>query len=336
MNALVIGGGGFLGTKIVEMLISDGHNVRVLGRNYYTHLKKMDVECIKADIRNEADIAKSLTGIDTIFHVASKNGFYGNWNEFKSINIVGTETILSAALSKNVEKFIYTSSPAVVGFDNDLHNGGIDVPYPTKHESPYSYTKAQAEQIVKTKNGDGIATVSLRPHMIFGPGDKHLFPRILDKASKGSFKRIGEGKNIIDLTFVDNAASAHIDAAKALISDKSPCAGGAYFISNDEPVIFYDYLNEIFRNLNINTINNGLTLSTARKVGKLLEGFYKTFSIKSEPLVTPYLANMMGLSHWYDMGPAKKDLNYKVKVSMSEGTKRTLEWLKNNRSFDKK
>ncbi len=336
MKALVIGGGGFLGTRLVEMLLEEGHGVRVLGPHHYPHLEKKNVACVLADLADENLLRQSMAGMDTVFHVAAKAGYWGSLSEYRRINVDGTRRVLSAMKAQGVSKLIFTSSPSVVGFDRNLANAGMDVPYPARHQSPYSQTKAEAEKLVCEANGPQLATVALRPHLIFGPKDRHVFPRYIKRAATGTLLRIGTGHNRVDFTYVDNAAGAHVDAAKALVSHQSPCAGHAYFISNGEPVVFYDFLQTVITRLGFAPIHKSLPLALTRFIGGFLSLTYHFLPLKGEPPVTPYLANMLANDHWYDMGPAQRDLGYKVRVPMAEATERTLAWLRQERYWKKK
>jgi len=327
MIKLVIGGGGFLGTRIVEMLLEKGFVVRVYGRGKYTHLAEMNVECVQADICDCLAMEKSMAGVDTVFHVAAKAGYWGKHSDYVKINVEGTKNVIRAMRLRGVQKLVYTSSPSVVGFNRHLSNVGQDIEYPKSYECSYPQTKALAEQIVKEANGPDLATVSIRPHMIFGPKDRHVFLPMIRRANGGKMIRIGKGNNLIDLTFVDNAAGAHIDAAKALYSHKAPCAGKAYFISNDDPVVFYSFFDDLLRHLGIDPVGKSMSRRTGRVIGVVLSSLFRILPLKGNPPLTPYLADMMAFDHWYDIEPAKRDLGYRVRVSMKEGVKKTVDWL---------
>jgi nucleoside-diphosphate-sugar epimerase len=328
MKALVIGGGGFLGSRIATLLVGEGRDVRVYGKSKYPDLENLGIDCVQGDISDVNALQRSMNDVHTVFHVASKNGYYGDYAEFRRVNVLGTQNVIQSALAKNVAKLVYTSSPAVVGFSSDLHGGGRDVPYPERYESPYSSTKAEAERLVRSANCSQLATVCLRPHLIFGPGDRNVLPRIVQRASQGMLRQIGDGTNVVDMTYVDNAAYAHLDAAKALETSTSVCAGKAYFISNGEPVVYYDFIKTLLRGVGLKADLKRIPLTWARRIGAAIEFVHRLLSLKGEPLLTPYLANMMGLSHWYDMAPATRELGYRVRTPMSEATAITIDWLR--------
>ncbi len=336
MRALVSGGGGFLGTRIVELLREEGHQVVVVSRHRYPHLEAMGARCVEADICDESAVQASMAGVDVVFHVAAKAGYWGSLAEYRRTNVEGTKVVLSAMRAKGVGKLVYTSTPSVVGYDNEVQNAKADLPYPARHESPYPETKAEAERLVLNANGLNLATVALRPHVIVGPGDQHVLPRMIRKAAEGKLMRVGDGTNRVDLTFVDNAAGAHLDAARALTGYQAPCAGRAYFISNGEPVVLWDYLNDLLRSVGIASIQRHLSLPLGRVLGRTMELAYGLVGSDREPPLTRYLASMLARSHWYDMEPAKQDLGYRIRVPMAEGTRRTVTWLKETRPWERR
>jgi len=235
IKALVTGGGGFLGSRIVHMLLDKGIAVRTLQRSEIPDLKQARIEAICGDISDRATVIKAAEGCDVIFHVAAKAGVWGDYDDYYLCNVTGTKNIIDACLTHNIQKLIYTSSPSVVFSGDDEENINESTPYPDHFLTAYQKTKAMAEQMVLKANNDSLATIALRPHLIWGPSDPHLVPRIIERASAGRLRLVGKKKNLVDSTYIDNAALAHILAAEALAPD-ADCAGKAYFISNDEPL----------------------------------------------------------------------------------------------------
>ena len=328
MKALVTGGGGFLGLRIVELLRERGDEVRVVARNRYPSVEALGAESVAGDLRDAAAVVEAVRGMDVVYHVAAKAGYWGALDEYRSINVDGTRNVLEAAKQHGVRRLVYTSTPSVIGYAHEVENGARDLPYADRHESPYPETKAEAEQMVRAANGEGFATVSLRPHLIIGPGDNNLMPRIVTRAADGKLPMVGDGTNRVDLTYVDNAAWAHIDAADALTGPDVACAGKAYFISNGEPVVLWDWLNGLLRTLELPEVRKRVSLSLARGVGATMEFAWKALHLDGEPRLTRFLASALARSHWYDMGPAKEDFGYRIRVPMDEGTRRTAAFLR--------
>lgn len=327
MKALVTGGGGFLGRRIVELLLDEGHDVRFLARGAYPEVEALGAKGMQVDLRDRDKVPEAVDGIDTIFHVAAKAGVWGPREEYFSINVDGTRNLLDAAESAGVSRFVYTSTPSVVSYAEPIENGPQDLPYARTYKTFYPETKAEAERMVLRSNSRHLATCALRPHLIIGPGDAHLLPRFVGAALKGRLRVIGDGTNKVDFTYVDNAAWAHIDAALALVDHEAPCAGKAYFISNDEPVSLWGWFNELLDELEVPRVEKQLGYGTAKFLFSVIEGAHKVLPL-GEPTVTAFLADAMATSHWFDMQPAKEDFGYRTRVSMEEAMAPTVAYLK--------
>ena len=327
MKTLVTGGGGFLGRVIVEQLLQRGDEVTVFARGSYPDLRAAGAHIFRGDIQNIDAVTQACSGMDIVFHVAAKAGLWGNWDDFYGVNVFGTENIISACLSQNVPRLIYTSSPSVIFDGKDQCGVDEHYPYPTRYENHYPHTKALGEQRVLEGNSIHLLTTSLRPHLIFGPRDNHLLPGLISRAKEGKVPQVGDGTNKVDLTYVDDAASAHILAADALKLD-SPVAGSAYFITQDEPVVLWSWINSLLEALEINPIRMRLPLWLARTAGAVLETIHQGLKLEGEPRITPFLASELAQNHYYDISKAKVDFGYQPVYTMSEATAMTLEWLK--------
>lgn len=327
MRALVTGGGGFLGRAIVEQLLEEGHQVVSFSRSHYPELEQMGAKSIQGDLHDADAVRQACQGQDAVLHVAARAGFWGTWESYYGANVAGTQNVIAACLANGVNKLVYTSSPSVV-FDNQPQSGVDEsYPYPTEYESFYPHTKAIAEQQVMAANGPNLATCSLRPHLIFGPGDNHLLPRVIAAAKVGKLPQVGDGRNRVDLTFVKDAARAHLLAAEALEAG-SPVAGSVYFISQDEAVNLWDWLSALFRELGVPQVKQRVPLGVARAAGAAMEFAYKTFGLKGEPRLTRFLASELAMDHYYNISRAKHDLGYQPQVDMAEATRRTVGYLR--------
>lgn len=327
MKALVTGGGGFLGRHIVMKLLVGGDTVRVLGRRAYPDMEKMGVEMVRADIQDGAAVVRACLGMDAVFHVAARAGYWGSWASYHGPNVVGTQNVLNGCRKSGVRKLIYTSTPSVVSAPGNLEHADERIPYPVHYDCPYPATKAQAERLVLAANGaDGLLTASLRPHLIYGPGDPHLFPRIIDRARKGLLVQVGEGTNKVDITYVENAADAHLLAADRL-GEGSPVNGQAYFISQGTPVALWPWINSILVALGIPGVHRKISHGVARTVGAAMEMAYTVLPLRGEPQMTRFLADQLATSHFFDISKARKDLGYAPMISTEEGLARTIKAL---------
>ena len=318
---VVTGGGGFLGFAVIKALKKKNPQSRIysLSRNYYNKLEDLKVEQIKADIGNESEIKESyFEDIDLVFHIAAKPGVWGNYENYYKINFLGTKHIADICLKKNIP-MIHTSSPSVVFSGIDMEGVNESVPYPKKFSSHYSKTKALAEQYVLKLCEKGLKSIILRPHLIWGPFDNHLVPKILKK-SKKLFK-IGSKKNLVDTIYIDNAAYAHILAGEKLIEKKDTLSGKIYFLSQDEPIYVFDMIDNILNAGGLKKIEKTIPYFLGYAVAFLLEAIFIIFRIKKEPVITRFVVKELATSHWFDISNAKKDLNYTPTVSTKNGLK---------------
>jgi nucleoside-diphosphate-sugar epimerase len=295
-------------------------------------LEKLGAKVVLADLRDFGAVFEACRGVGCVFHVAGVSGIGGPKHYYEENNTAATLNVLEACLHNSIGRLVYTSSPSVV-FEN-LDQCGIDesAPYPKKWFGYYPHSKAIAEQIVLAANGkSGLSTCSLRPHLIWGPRDRALIPRLLERARNNRLIRIGDGKNMIDTVYVENAAAAHLQAADAL-APGSPVAGNAYFITQGEPVNCWGWIDELLTLNGLPPVRKSISFKTAWRIGACLEFFYKLFRLSGEPPMTRFLAAQFARSHYYDIGRAKRDFGYNPAISTAEGMKRLQAWIAEEKS----
>ena len=328
MKALVTGGGGFLGRYIVEKLIARGDSVRVLGRSNYPELDKLGAETVRADLRNADAVSRACAKIDTVFHVAALPAVWGRWRDFYGINVEGTKNVLAGCKARGVPRLVYTGTPSVVFDRSDLCNIDESYPYPKSYNCYYPETKAIAERIVIAANAkDGLVTTSLRPHLVWGPRDNHLIPKVLQRARARQLFIVGDGSNKVDITYVENAADAHLQAADHL-REGSPVAGQVYFISQGEPVVLWDFINQILERLGIPRVTKSISYGAARSIGAVLEMVHALFCLHAEPRMTRFLAAQLAKSHYFDISKAKRDFGYSPRITTAQGLERLVDFIR--------
>jgi len=323
---LVTGGGGFLGGAIVRQLVDRGDAVRSFSRNFYPELAQMGVQQIQGDIADKTAVEQACKGIELVFHVAAKPGVWGDYADYYPTNVIGTQHVIDACKKQGVLRLVYTSSPSVVFDGTDMEGVDESAPYPEKFHAPYPKTKAMAEQLVIKAADKDLMTITLRPHLIWGPKDNHLVPRIIERARR--LVRVGSGKNRVDTIYIDNAAQAHVLAADRL-KENPELSGKVYFISQDDPVPLWDLVDDILTAAGHPPVKRAIPRKMAWLVGALLEFAYKIFRIRGEPQMTRFLANELATAHWFDIRAARKDLGYTPTVSINEGLRRLEQWLQN-------
>ncbi len=332
MTVLVTGAAGFLGRHIVERLVARGDRVRAFCRLPAPNLAAIGAEVKLGDVRDPKSLQEAVAGIETVFHVAGVAGMWGPWQHFYENNVVGTLNVIAASRHHGVRRLIYTSSPSVAFDLTDQCGAGETVPYTKRWLCHYAKSKALAEQAVLVANGhNGLLTCALRPHLIWGPGDRQLLPRLLAKAHNGRLRRVGDGTNLIDIVYVENAAAAHLLAADAL-APGSPVCGRAYFISQGEPVNCWQWVNELLTMASVPPVTRSLTMQTAWRIGATWEIAYRLLRLRREPPMTRFLASQLGRSHWFDISAARRDFGYHPEVSTAEGMSRLKQWLAEGRA----
>lgn len=320
MKALVTGGGGFLGRHLVTALLRRGDDVISYSRGRYADLEAQGAVCAQGDLVDRDALARACRGVDIVFHVAAKAGIWGDAREYRQTNVEGTRNVLGACRNAQVKKLVFTSSPSVCFDGQDHVMAGNDLPYATKFLAEYPRTKMEAEKRVLAANGrDGLATVALRPHLIVGPDDPHLLPRLVARAKAGKLAIVGDGRNEVSLTWVDNAVDAHLAAADRLGPD-APHAGKAYFVAQSEPVVLWTWLGDLLERLGAPRPTRRVPLAVAYAAGATMEAWWSLARRPGEPSMTRFLALELARSHSYDLGPAERDFGYRERVSMRAAT----------------
>jgi nucleoside-diphosphate-sugar epimerase len=332
MLALVTGAGGFLGRYIAEMLVARGDWVRSLARRSYPFLSELGVEQVQGDLRDEQAVDRAVEGVDVVFHTAAIAGIGGRWSDFYGINTLGTQHIVQSCQRHAVPKLIYSSSPSVTFDGRDQCGVNESAPYPKTFLAHYPHSKALAEQQVLAANdSENLLTCALRPHLIWGPRDQHLIPRLLDRARQGKLRIVGNGQNLIDMIYVENAALAHLQAADALRPGSAVC-GQAYFLSQGEPVNCWQWINEILALAKLPPVTKKISYRAAYAAGAVLESAYRLLGRTAEPRMTRFLAAQLATSHWFDISRARHDFGYAPRVSTAEGMQRLEAWLTADKS----
>lgn len=338
---LVTGGTGFLGRRLVERLLAEGRSVTMLGRSPAPDLEARGVRWVRASLDDARAVSAACAGMTTIFHVAAKVGVWGQYDDFYRTNVLGTRAILTGCRAHGVARLVYTSTPSVVYNGRDLAGADESLPLTSECPSPYPLTKALAEREVLGANGPALSTVALRPHLIWGVGDPHLVPRVLARARAGRLRIIGDGRNRVDMVHVDNAVEAHLLAERALETHRRapqlapgarPPHGRAFFITNGEPVVLWDWVNGLLQALGEPPVTKRLSLRQASAIGAVCEALWRILPVRTEPPMTRFVAAELAKDHWFDLSAARRDLGYEPRVSMAAGTAELVAALQRNRS----
>jgi len=317
LKTLVTGGGGFLGSSICRQLLSQGHEVVAFQRSAASHLEALGICIVRGDITDRSDLLKAAENCDAIIHTAGKAGVWGDRTQYWQINVEGTSNVIRVCRNRSIPNLVYTSSPSVVHSGSDIEGGNESLPIAKHFTSPYPATKALAEKIMLASNRDDLQTVALRPHLIWGPGDPHILPRLVSKVRGGKLALPGPEK-LIDTIFVENAARAHVLALQEL-QGKARCAGKPYFITNNEPLPLGEIIQKLLAAVGIDVRIRSVPTGLARAVGVVCEISWRILPLAGEPPVTRFAVDQMGTAHWFDTSAAERDFGYRPGISIAEG-----------------
>lgn len=301
--------------------------MRVFGRGSYPELEALGIETVRGDLCDEAAVRAACDDRDTVFHAGAKVGLWGRAEDYERINVQGTKNVLRACLGTGVSKLVFTGSPSVVFDGRDIEGIDESAPYPEHFDSDYSRTKALAERMVMAADHDRLSTVSLRPHLIWGPGDRHLLPRLVARARSGRLFRIGRESKLIDTIYIDDAVEAHILAAIQL-SPLSDLSGKAYFLSSGDPRPLWEIVDRMLASAGLGPVRRSVPKGLALGLAEACEVVWRTLGLCSEPPLTRFLIGQLTTAHWFDIRAAKRDLGWRPRISFEDGMSRLAQWLR--------
>ena len=314
MRILVTGGQGFLGNALVRALVGAGYDrVSATARRAEPALERLGVHVIHADLRDREAALAATVDQDVIFHTAAKAGVWGAFSEYHAINTLATSYLLEGAQRHGARYFVHTSSPSVTFAGHSEIDIDESAPYSPKPLNPYCFTKIQAERaVLQADDTTGLRTLALRPHLIYGPGDPHLLPRVFEAAANGRLVRVGDGMNRVDVTHIDDCVAAHL-AVLARVEDPG-IWGKPYFLSSGRPVLLWDWISHLLAWKGLPPIRRSIGARTAVRLGGLLEIIYRLLRLKGEPRLTRFSALQLGCSHTYSIAQARGLLGYSPQV----------------------
>ena len=318
MRILLTGAQGFLGRRLLEMLRERGHEVRALVRRPAPELAGL-AEVREVDLAAGPEVlARAVAGCRGVIHCAARSGVWGKLPDFIQANFLTTLNLLTAARLSGLQWFVHTSSPSVVHTGRPLD--GVDESAPYLETGPgYPYSKMLAERLVLAST---LPAVALRPHLIWGPRDPHFLPRLTARARAGRLFLL-KSQALVDATYIDNAAWAHVLAAEKLASG-APIGGRAYFIAQGEPLTAAAMIEKLLAAVSppggpALKVAGALPAKLGLAAAGALEKTWGLLRLPGEPPLTRFVAEELTLPHWFDLSRARQDLGYQPLVSLAEG-----------------
>ncbi len=331
-TSVVTGGGGFVGRHLVNGLAARGDDVRNadLRAPSEPYGEKVAGTFVQCDVTDPESVRKAIRGADVVFHNASAVHTKQTHVDYvRKVNFEGTRNVIEACRKEGVRKLVYVSSGSVVYEGKDIENGDETLPYPRTMQAPYADAKIAAEKLVLAENDRTLATASLRPHVIYGAYDGRFLPAVLAHARAGRLKvQVGTGTWLSDYTYVENLVDALLLAGDKL-DVGSPVAGRAYFITNGEPMPFWDFVRRVLDRLKLPPIRYRVPHQLVYGIAAIKEGFeaLRGGELSPEDGLTRFAIRYMCTHHYFSIERARKELGYEPRVTVAEGIERTCTWL---------
>ena len=324
MKVLVTGASSLIGHHVVKLLKQRGDEVTVLQRSP-ANLASVREVLFDLSVASNASaesvnptLLSALQGQQAVIHLAAKVGVAGRWEAYQAINIEGTRQLINAALQCEVPGFVHISSPSVAHAGKSLVGAPAGVAEPDHVRGHYARSKAMGEQIALAANGDVMKVVSLRPHLVWGPGDRQLVQRIIDRAKAKRLLLVGSGQAFIDTTYIDNAAGAIV----AGVDNIERAAGQALVISNGQPRTVSEIIKRILQAGSLPTTRRHIPAPVAITAGSLIEKIWDAMDKQDDPPMTRFLAEQLATAHWFDQRKTRQLLGWSPSVGIEEGFER--------------
>ncbi|GAB4096028.1 NAD-dependent epimerase/dehydratase family protein [Brachybacterium horti] len=321
-SVLVTGASGMLGGAVAERLRDRGDAVRAFQRRPAGIPGVADVQ---GSLTSAEDVRRAVDGVDAVVHLAAKVSISGPEEEYRAINIGGTGNVVDALRERGGGALVNVSSPSVAHLGTAIVGLGATPADPAHARGPYARTKAAAEQLAMAADGhDGLLVTSVRPHIVWGPGDTQLVGRIVQRAAAGRLPLLDDGMALIDTTYVDNAA----DAIVAALDRVEDVHGESFVVTNGEPRTVRDVFGGFCDAAGVPRPTLRVPGAVGRLAGRLVEAVWAVRPGEDEPPMTEFLAEQMSTAHWFDQRATQDRLRWKPAVSVDEGFDRLAAWFR--------
>ncbi|HKJ37101.1 MAG TPA: NAD-dependent epimerase/dehydratase family protein [Solirubrobacterales bacterium] len=314
-TAFVTGASGFVGGALAESLLADGWRVRALARSDGAAAKVAErgAEPVRGDLDDPGAIAAGADGCRVAFHAAALPAEWGSREEFERANVQGTGNALAGCREAGVERFVHVGTEAACFDMQPLVD--IDETEPLKPGSKvlYSSTKARAEQLVVAANAPGFETVTLRPRLVWGPGDPNILPGFADAVETGRFTWVGDGRHLTSTTHIDNC----VHGLRLAAERGRP--GEAYYVTDGEPVRFRRFITDLLATRGVTPPDKNTPRIALRVLASTLESAWRAFPFPGDPPITRLAYFLIANEVTIDISKAREELGYEPRITVEEG-----------------
>ena len=315
MTAFVTGGSGFIGGRLIERLVGDGVAVQALARSDRSAaaVEARGAEPVRGELADVDALTAGARDCDTVYHLAANVEMWAPWDDFVRDNVVGTQNVLDAAKAAGVTRFVHCGTEAALIAGEPLRNVDETAPLRPDSPAPYAATKARAEQAVREANSDDLETVVIRPRFVWGAGDTTLLPNMAQMAKTGRFAWIGGGKQLTDVTHVDNVV-------EGLVLGASNGRGGeAYFVTDGEPVVFREFVSALLQTQGVDAPDRSIPTWVAGPMATLCETLWRFGHLPGAPPLTRFTYWVSLQECTINIAKARRELGYRPVKTRADG-----------------
>ena len=325
MKTLITGATGFLGGALARRLHSLGWDVTAQGRDpaALKSLETRGIRAVQANLEDAQAIVNACRGQEIVFHSGALANDWGRPEAFHNANVLGTRNVIRGCQEHNVKRLVHVSTPSIYFLFAPRFNVKETDPLPPPL-TEYARTKRLAEDEVDKAFADGLPTITIRPRAIYGPGDRTILPRLINRLQRGILRVIGDGQNLADMSYIENVVDALLLCADA----PAHALGKKYNITNGEPIRLWAMVEKLCQRLDLKYPTQRLPYPLVDKIAGALEFAARLLPDQPEPPLTRYSVAMISLSTTLDISAARNDLGYKPRVSNEEGFEKFVKWWK--------